>query len=133
MQCLESVVDVGLRVHFFEKFGTIWVISGALFRYDSRQCQRSGIPKGPKRQAKLGSYKIALKTDAQIIAVSCSTTKYWEMGSWDKLRLPKPFGEIYVEFSNPMKITETSYDVNNADNLTLFLNNHLNALDNTIK
>lgn len=90
-------------------------------------------PKGPKRQAKLGSYKIALKTEAQIIAISCSSTKYWKMGSWDMLRIPKPFGEIYVEFSSPMKINENVYNINNADNLTLFLNNHLNALDNTIK
>lgn len=90
-------------------------------------------PKGPKRQAKLGSYKIALKTEAQIIAISCSSTKYWEMDSWDKLRLPKPFGEIFVEFSNPMKINDTVYDVNSANNLTSFLNDHLNALDNTIK
>ena len=90
-------------------------------------------PKGPERQAKLGSYKIALKTGAQIIAISCSSTRYWEMGSWDKLCFPKPFGEIYIEFSDPMKINETAYDVNSADNLTLFLNNHLNALDNTIK
>ena len=90
-------------------------------------------PKGPERQAKLGSYKIALKTKAQIVAISCSSTKYWEMKSWDRLRLPRPFGKIYVEFSDPMKIDETAYDVNNGDNLTLFLNNHLNALDNTIK
>ena len=90
-------------------------------------------PKGPERQAKLGSYKIALKTGAQIIAISCGSTKYWEMKSWDKLRLPKPFGKIYVEFSNPMKINEAAYDVNSADDLTLFLNNHLNTLDNAIK
>ena len=57
-------------------------------------------PKGPERQAKLGSYKIALKTGAQIIAISCSSTRYWEMGSWDKLCFPKPFGEIYIEFSD---------------------------------
>ena len=90
-------------------------------------------PKGPERQAKLGSYKIALKTKAQIVSISCGSTKYWETQSWDKLRLPKPFGKIYVEFSDPMEINENAYDANSADDLTLFLNNHLDALDNTIK
>ena len=73
------------------------------------------------------------KNSNSIIAISCGSTKYWKMGSWDKLRFPKPFGEIYVEFSDPMKINETTCGVNSADNLTLFLNNHLNVLDNTIK
>jgi lysophospholipid acyltransferase (LPLAT)-like uncharacterized protein len=90
-------------------------------------------PKGPERSAKLGSYKIALKTGAQIISISCGSTKYWEIPSWDKLRLPKPFGEVYVEFSDPMEINKNACDINNADDLTLFLNNHLDALDNTIK
>ena len=90
-------------------------------------------PKGPPRKAKLGSYKIALKTDAQIIAISCGSTRYWEAKSWDRLRLPKPFGKIYIEFSNPMPIKQTMTDINNADDLTVFLNQHLDALDNQIK
>ena len=49
-------------------------------------------PKGPPKKAKLGSYKIALKANAQIIAISCNSTSYWEAKSWDRLRLPKPFG-----------------------------------------
>jgi len=90
-------------------------------------------PKGPPRKAKLGSYKIALKADAQIIAISCGSTKYWEAKSWDRLRLPKPFGKIYIEFSNPMPIKQTMADINSADDLTVFLNQHLDALDNQIK
>ena len=90
-------------------------------------------PKGPPKQAKLGSYKIALKTDAQIIAISCGSTKYWETQSWDKLRLPKPFGKICIEFSEPMTINENMHNINDASALTSFLNVHLSALDDKIQ
>ena len=88
-------------------------------------------PKGPSRIAKYGSYKIAKKSGAQIIALSSSPTKFWEIKSWDKLRLPKPFGTIYIEFSRPMDYSSDTSD--NADMLTSFLNSHLNALENNIK
>ena len=90
-------------------------------------------PKGPPQQAKLGSYKIALITGAQIIAISCGSNKYWKAKSWDKLRIPKPFGKIYIEFSDPMIITKKMVYPDNANDLTQFLNVHLELLDNKIK
>ena len=89
-------------------------------------------PKGPAREAKLGSYKIAVKSDAQIIAISCNSTRYWEARSWDKLRLPKPFGEIYIDFSDPMDVKGGVKNIDTADDLTVFLNNHLDKLDRNI-
>ena len=89
-------------------------------------------PKGPPRQAKLGSYKIALRSNAQIIAMSCNSTTYWEAGSWDQLRLPKPFGNIYIDFSDPMEIDDSIKDVDSADDLTAFLNYHLEKLDEKV-
>ena len=90
-------------------------------------------PKGPPKQAKFGSYKIAIKSKAQIIAISCASTKFWTIQSWDRLRIPKPFGEIYIEFSKPMIINENIHDTTDANELTSFLNNHLKALDDKIK
>ena len=90
-------------------------------------------PKGPPKQAKLGSYKIALKTDAQIISIACGSTKYWKAKSWDSLRIPKPFGKIYIQFSDPMVLEKKMLKPENADDLTKFLNNHLYVLDDKIK
>ena len=90
-------------------------------------------PKGPPKQAKFGSYKIAIKSKAQIIAISCASTKFWTIQSWDRLRIPKPFGEIYIEFSKPMIINENIHDTTDANELTSFLNDHLKALDDKIK
>ena len=90
-------------------------------------------PKGPSKISKLGSYKIAIKTKAKIIAISCSSTKFWKAKSWDELRIPKPFGTIYVDFSNAMKINQDYSNVTDADEITMFLNTHLNKLDTSIK
>ena len=86
-------------------------------------------PKGPPQKAKLGSYKIAVRSNAQIIAISCNSTKYWEARSWDKLRLPKPFGEIYIDFAKPMDIEDDARKVDSADDLTVYLNKYLEKLD----
>ena len=89
-------------------------------------------PKGPAQQAKLGSYKIAIKTQAQIIAISCNSKNYWQAKSWDKLRIPKPFGEIFIDFSNPMDVDDNVKDINTASDLTVFLNENLDELDRSI-
>lgn len=86
-------------------------------------------PKGPPRIAKLESYKTAIKTSAQIIAISCNSTKKWQARSWDKLHIPKPFGTIHINFSAPMKITEHINDIKNTDKLNQFLNSELDKLD----
>lgn len=87
-------------------------------------------PKGPPRIAKVGSYKIAVKSGAQIIAISSTCSRYWEAGSWDKLRIPKPFGKILIEFSEPLddKLSNSL----DAQDLTDFLNNNLDQLEKQV-
>ena len=89
-------------------------------------------PKGPARVAKLESYRTAIKSNAQIIAISCNSTSFWQARSWDRLHIPKPFGTIYVNFSEPMKIKENVNDVKNTDKLNDFLNGELERLDQSL-
>jgi lysophospholipid acyltransferase (LPLAT)-like uncharacterized protein len=63
-------------------------------------------PKGPPRIAKAGSTSLALKYNVQIITITGSATKYWQMKSWDRFMLPKPFGKIQLIVSPPLNITE---------------------------
>ena len=86
-------------------------------------------PKGPPRVAKLESYRTAIKSNAQIIAISCNSTNFWQAHSWDKLHIPKPFGTIHINFSEPMKIKESVSDIKNTDKLNDFLNSQLDQLD----
>ena len=63
-------------------------------------------PQGPARIAKSGSIGLAIKNNVKIITVTGSVTKYWQMKSWDRFMLPKPFGKIQIIVSSPMDITE---------------------------
>ena len=63
-------------------------------------------PKGPARIAKSGSINLAIKNNVKIITVTGSASKFWQMKSWDRFMLPKPFGEIQIVVSTPMEITE---------------------------
>lgn len=85
-------------------------------------------PKGPPRIAKAGSYKIAVKSGAHVVAISSTCSKYWEARSWDKLRIPKPFGKITIQFSEPLD--DNICALVNEQDLTNFLNYKLDQLDN---
>ena len=63
-------------------------------------------PKVPPLIAKAGSTGLALKYNVQIITITGSATKYWQMKSWDRFMLPKPFGKIQLIVSPPLNITE---------------------------
>lgn len=55
-------------------------------------------PRGPKKQAKKGSFLIATKYSAKIFSVSARPSSFWRLPSWDQTYLPKPFSTIYVRF-----------------------------------
>ena len=84
-------------------------------------------PKGPKKVAKPGSVITASKHNAQVLAVSALSNKYWEIPSWDKTKIPKPFSTIYVRFSSP-------FNNNNINSKTVssFINSNQNDLNQYI-
>ena len=63
-------------------------------------------PKGPPRIAKAGSTGLALKYNVKIVTITGSATKFWQMKSWDRSMLPKPFGTIHIIVSPPLDISE---------------------------
>ncbi len=58
-------------------------------------------PRGPKYQMKPGVIFAANAAKAQLFPFSWSATKTWQLKSWDKLKIPKPFGKIYIGFGEP--------------------------------
>ena len=61
-------------------------------------------PKGPPKVAKAGSTGLAIKYNVNMITITGSATKYWQMKSWDKFMLPKPFGRIDILVAPPLQI-----------------------------
>ena len=87
-------------------------------------------PKGPPRIAKAGSTSLALKHNVQIITITGSATKYWQMNSWDRFMLPKPFGEIQLIISPPLDITEKlNTGMEEVQLLSDFMNQHQDEAD----
>ena len=75
-------------------------------------CITNDGPKGPKNIAKPGSLTMARKYNAQILTITGTSSKFIEMKSWDRFRLPKPFGKIIITISN------NHYDVDRIVHLT---------------
>lgn len=65
-------------------------------------------PRGPRYEIKPGIAVAALETQANMIALDWEANRFWELNTWDRLRVPKPFAKISVKFHTPVKITDPS-------------------------
>ena len=107
-------------------FGAIKEISQLLNSKDSTIAITNDGPKGPPMIAKEGTLKIALQKKAWVLAMSASSTGFWTLNTWDKLKLPKPFSVIHVSFCEP-------YQKNtNIDSFNSYLTNHQNKIDKIV-
>ena len=86
-------------------------------------------PKGPPKIAKGGSTTIAIKYNVQVITITGSSTKYWQMKSWDRFMLPKPFGKIQLVISPPMDISNKSDTMEEIEYLSNFINQYQDEAD----
>ncbi len=53
-------------------------------------------PVGPRRQFKEGAWKLGKALGLPLIAVGVAYSHFWELGSWDRFRLPKPFAKVAI-------------------------------------
>jgi lysophospholipid acyltransferase (LPLAT)-like uncharacterized protein len=62
-------------------------------------------PQGPIYSIADGIVLLAQKTNSKIICCASKPTKYWEFNSWDKFKVPKPFGKIDFYTSEAIDIS----------------------------
>jgi len=72
-------------------------------------------PKGPRHEVSDGVIVMAQKAKAKIVLVEIKPTKKWQLGSWDKFVIPKPFGTINYYAS--AEIDVNGLDLETARNL----------------
>ena len=53
-------------------------------------------PRGPRYVAKSGAVWIAAKTGAAVFPFHLSAEKKWDLNSWDRFQIPKPFSRVLV-------------------------------------
>ncbi|RXJ87722.1 lysophospholipid acyltransferase family protein [Arcobacter sp. CECT 8985] len=63
-------------------------------------------PRGPRFSVADGIVAIAKKSNCRIAIFNCKPTKYWQMKSWDKFVVPKPFGTLEFFIQEPLDIKD---------------------------
>ncbi len=69
-------------------------------------------PKGPRHKLSDGTIIMAQKTGAKVILVNIKPTKFWQLNSWDKFIIPKPFGTLHYYATEPIDLV--GLDMNEA-------------------
>jgi len=67
-------------------------------------------PKGPRHEVHDGIVIMAQKAKVKVVLVEIKPSKYWQLRSWDKFIIPKPFGTIEYFISSPIDISEIGMD-----------------------
>ncbi len=67
-------------------------------------------PRGPCYDIKPGIAIAALETGAQVIPFTWSANRYWELKTWDKFRIPKPFSKVHVYFGSPLQFRDQTLE-----------------------
>lgn len=62
-------------------------------------------PKGPIHTVSDGVIVMAQKTKAKIVLVEIKASSYWQLNSWDKFTIPKPFGTITYYSTEPIDVS----------------------------
>jgi len=63
-------------------------------------------PKGPRHEVADGIIVMAQKTKAKIVLVEIKPTKFWQLNSWDRFVIPKPFGILNYYASSEIDVSE---------------------------
>lgn len=66
----------------------------ALFKKGHRGGLVVDAPRGPRYISKIGIIVLAKRTGLPIIPVMWSADRYWQVNSWDRTIIPKPFSRI---------------------------------------
>ena len=88
-------------------------------------------PRGPAGVFKPGAAILARRTGAPLFLVGCAASRYWQLGSWDKGRIPKPFARITIAVGEPWPIGELE-DAQHADRISEEIGHRLDELDRVV-
>ena len=63
-------------------------------------------PRGPRFSIADGIVAISKKTNTKIVTLNCVPKSFWQLNSWDKFVIPKPFGTIDFYVSEPFDVND---------------------------
>jgi lysophospholipid acyltransferase (LPLAT)-like uncharacterized protein len=80
--------------------------------HESLKCLKDGYnlsmtpdgPRGPLYKMSRGPVVLASKTGYPVVPMSINYTSFWEVKSWDRFQIPKPWAKIMLVVGDPIKI-----------------------------
>jgi len=61
-------------------------------------------PRGPRYKMSKGPIALASMTGYPVLPVSVNYSSYWEINSWDRFQIPKPWAKVTLILGDPIKI-----------------------------
>ncbi len=61
-------------------------------------------PKGPRHHAHGGVVYLASKSGVPILPLACAATRSWQLPTWDKYLIPKPFARVHVHVGEELRV-----------------------------
>ncbi len=83
-------------------------------------------PLGPARVAKAGGLTAAAQRDAVLIPISGAASRCWTFQrSWDRFQVPKPFGQVVIQFGSPLE----PYLIDDSEELARLMSQAINETE----
>ena len=76
-------------------------------------------PRGPARVAQPGAVFLAGATGYPILPFHFEASRFWEMNSWDRTQVPKPFSRVALAIGAPLHVAGTAKDTIDAAQIDL--------------
>jgi lysophospholipid acyltransferase (LPLAT)-like uncharacterized protein len=67
-------------------------------------------PRGPRQEAKTGAVLLAKKTGNPMLPFRVECDRFWTIGSWDRLQIPKPYTRARFIVSSPIYVPDDADD-----------------------
>ena len=61
-------------------------------------------PRGPRHELAPGCVYLSSRTGIPLAPVGMALSRHWELPSWDRFRIPKPFGRAAMIFDGPLSV-----------------------------
>jgi lysophospholipid acyltransferase (LPLAT)-like uncharacterized protein len=61
-------------------------------------------PRGPKYKMHRGPVHLASLTNSKIVPVMINASRYWQLKSWDRFQIPKPFSKLTLVIGDLIKV-----------------------------
>jgi len=65
-------------------------------------------PRGPARSFAPGALIAAQRARAPVVAVGVAADSAWRLGTWDRFKIPRPFSQVRIAYSDPVTVNAGS-------------------------